>query len=118
MTEINPRAADHTEYRQGVRDLCARFGSDYWQDVDSRAEYPEKFVQALTEAGWLSALIRRNRGAHEHTKRGYLEDINRSAPTPRLPAQMTSWSCCGMDPEQAALLADYRARELLRQRSR
>ncbi|HEV8363822.1 MAG TPA: acyl-CoA dehydrogenase family protein [Gemmatimonadaceae bacterium] len=57
MTDINPRAADHAEYRQGVRDLCARFGSDYWQDVDSRAEYPEKFVQALTEAGWLAALI-------------------------------------------------------------
>ncbi|MDB4877874.1 MAG: acyl-CoA dehydrogenase [Gemmatimonadetes bacterium] len=57
MKEINPRAADHAEYRQAIRDLCSRFGSDYWQDVDSRAEYPEKFVQALTDAGWLAALI-------------------------------------------------------------
>jgi acyl-CoA dehydrogenase len=57
MKEINPRAADHAEYRQAMRDLCSRFGGDYWQDVDSRAEYPEKFVQALTDAGWLAALI-------------------------------------------------------------
>ena len=57
MTDINPRAADHAEYRHAVRELCSAFGSDYWQDVDSRAEYPENFVQALTEAGWLAALI-------------------------------------------------------------
>jgi len=57
MTDINPRASLHAEYRHAVRELCSAFGSDYWQDVDSRAEYPEKFVQALTEAGWLAALI-------------------------------------------------------------
>lgn len=81
MTEINPRAADHAEYRQGVRDLCARFGSDYWQDVDSRAEYPEKFVQALTDAGWLSALIptEYGGGGMSLTEASViLEEINRS----------------------------------------
>ena len=57
MNEINPRAADHAEYRRAIRDLCAAFGSDYWQDVDARAGYPEAFVQALTDAGWLAALI-------------------------------------------------------------
>jgi acyl-CoA dehydrogenase len=57
MKEINPRAADHAEYRQAVRDLCGAFGSDYWQEVDARAGYPEAFVQALTDAGWLAALI-------------------------------------------------------------
>jgi acyl-CoA dehydrogenase len=57
MKEINPRASDHAEYRQAVRDLCGAFGSDYWQEVDARAGYPEAFVQALTDAGWLAALI-------------------------------------------------------------
>ncbi len=81
MTDINPRAAEHAEYRQGVRDLCARFGSDYWQDVDSRAEYPEKFVKALTEAGWLAALIptEYGGGGMSVTEASViLEEINRS----------------------------------------
>lgn len=81
MTEINPRAADHAEYRRAVRDLCARFGSDYWQDVDSRVEYPEKFVQALTDAGWLSALIptEYGGGGMNITEASViLEEINRS----------------------------------------
>src|SRR3982750_2589108 len=57
MTDINPRWADHEEYRKGVRELCARFDSAYWQRVDKVPEYPEEFVRALTEAGWLAALI-------------------------------------------------------------
>ena len=55
--DINPRFAEHQEYRVAVRELCARFGSDYWQAMDERAAYPEAFVAALTEAGWLAALI-------------------------------------------------------------
>ena len=81
MTDINPRAAEHAEYRQGVRELCAKFASDYWQDVDSRAEYPEKFVQALTDAGWLSALIptEYGGGGMSVTEASViLEEINRS----------------------------------------
>lgn len=57
MTDINPRSSLHAEYRQAIRDLCAGFDSDYWQEVESHAGYPEKFVQALTDAGWLAALI-------------------------------------------------------------
>jgi acyl-CoA dehydrogenase len=57
MTEINPRAVEHEEYRAGVRELCARFDSAYWQRVEEESGYPEAFVDALTEAGWLSALI-------------------------------------------------------------
>ena len=57
MNDINPRASEHEEYRKGVRELCSRFGSAYWQRVDSVPEYPEEFVRALTEAGWLAALI-------------------------------------------------------------
>jgi acyl-CoA dehydrogenase len=43
--------------REGVRALCAQFDSAYWQKVDEARAYPEAFVDALTEAGWLSALI-------------------------------------------------------------
>jgi acyl-CoA dehydrogenase len=57
MTEINPRAVEHEEYRAGVRELCARFDSAYWQRVEEESGYPEAFVDALTDAGWLSALI-------------------------------------------------------------
>jgi acyl-CoA dehydrogenase len=57
MTEINPRAALHEEYRSGVRALCLRFDSAYWQRVEEESGYPEAFVQALTDAGWLAALI-------------------------------------------------------------
>jgi acyl-CoA dehydrogenase len=45
------------ELRSGVRELCARFPDEYWRRVDRREEYPQEFVEALTEAGWLAALI-------------------------------------------------------------
>jgi acyl-CoA dehydrogenase len=57
MPDINPKFDEFREYREAVRDLCARFGSEYWQRLDEHATYPEEFVQALTAAGWLSALI-------------------------------------------------------------
>jgi acyl-CoA dehydrogenase len=57
MVDINPRSSEFQEYRQAVRDLCARFDSQYWQEVEGHAGYPEAFVTALTEAGWLAALI-------------------------------------------------------------
>jgi acyl-CoA dehydrogenase len=43
--------------REGVRALCARFDSAYWQRVDAERGYPEAFVDALTGAGWLAAMI-------------------------------------------------------------
>jgi acyl-CoA dehydrogenase len=56
--EINPTAARRfPEYREAVRDLCRRFGSAYWIEVEQANEYPEAFVRALTDAGWLAALI-------------------------------------------------------------
>ncbi|MEP6691095.1 MAG: acyl-CoA dehydrogenase family protein [Gemmatimonadaceae bacterium] len=57
MSEINPRASEFQEYRQPVRELCSTFDSAYWASVDERAGYPEEFVKALTDAGWLAALI-------------------------------------------------------------
>jgi acyl-CoA dehydrogenase len=56
MHEI-PAADTHQDLREALRDLCAQFDSKYWQDVDDARGYPEAFVDALTEAGWLAALI-------------------------------------------------------------
>jgi len=45
------------EMREALRDLCSRYDSAYWQQVDHERGYPEAFVTAITEAGWLAALI-------------------------------------------------------------
>jgi acyl-CoA dehydrogenase len=47
----------HQEMRDAVRALCARFDSAYWQRIDAERGYPEAFVDALTSAGWLAAMI-------------------------------------------------------------
>ena len=47
----------YADLREGVRALCTQFDSAYWQKVDEARAYPEAFVDALTEAGWMSALI-------------------------------------------------------------
>ena len=81
MSDINPRFDEFAEYRRAVRELCSQFGSDYWQAVDERAEYPEAFVQALTVAGWLAALIPEEYGGGglSVTEASViLEEINRS----------------------------------------
>ena len=48
---------NHPDLRDAVRSLCLQFDSAYWQAVDEKRAYPEKFVDALTKAGWMSALI-------------------------------------------------------------
>ena len=81
MTDINPKSADFQDYRRAVRELCATFGSDYWRAMDERAEYPEAFVKALTDAGWLAALIPEEYGGGglSVTEASViLEEINRS----------------------------------------
>src|SRR3954453_18385019 len=45
------------ELREAVRALCARFPDSYFREVGRGHGYPEAFVRALTEAGWLAALI-------------------------------------------------------------
>jgi len=45
------------EIREAVQKLCARFGADYWRAADEKGAYPEEFVQAMTQDGWLAALI-------------------------------------------------------------
>jgi acyl-CoA dehydrogenase len=52
-----PHPDEHQEMRDALRDLCGRYESAYWQKVDADRGYPESFVDALTEAGWMAALI-------------------------------------------------------------
>jgi acyl-CoA dehydrogenase len=47
----------HQDLRSGVRDLCKAFPDSYWRELDARRAYPQAFVQALTDAGYLAALI-------------------------------------------------------------
>ncbi len=48
---------DHSEIREEVRKLCARFPGEYWRKLDEVRAYPTEFVSALTENGYLSVLI-------------------------------------------------------------
>jgi alkylation response protein AidB-like acyl-CoA dehydrogenase len=54
VTTGDPNTA---EIRAAVRSLCGRFPGAYWRELDRRREYPTAFVAALTEAGFLGALI-------------------------------------------------------------
>ena len=47
----------HAEIREEVAKLCARFPGEYWRKLDQQRAYPTEFVRALTEAGYLGALI-------------------------------------------------------------
>jgi acyl-CoA dehydrogenase len=45
------------EIRSAVASLCSKFGPDYWQKCEATERYPEEFVAAMSQAGWLAALI-------------------------------------------------------------
>src|SRR5918999_479870 len=67
--------------RQGVREACADFPDSYWRELDAKREYPESFVRAMAEAGYLAPLIPKEYGGMglgltETTV--ILEQINRS----------------------------------------
>ncbi len=48
---------NYADIRESVRALCAKFPDEYWRDLDRARAYPTAFVSALTEAGYLAALI-------------------------------------------------------------
>lgn len=56
MIELT-QSNNHHEIRDAIRDLCAAFPDEYFRKVDEARAYPEQFVNALTEAGWMAALI-------------------------------------------------------------
>ena len=71
----------YQELREAVRDLCSRFPDEYHRKVDEERAYPEAFVDELTKAGWLAALIPEEYGGSglgltEATV--IMEEINRS----------------------------------------
>ena len=85
-----------------MRELCTTFPSEYWRELDEQHAYPEEFVKALTEAGWLAALIpdEYGGGGLGITEASViLEEINRSGATPaRATRRCTSWArCCATD---------------------
>jgi acyl-CoA dehydrogenase len=57
MTTELPPVDEHQELRDAIRALCAGFDAPYWQNIDEQRAYPQAFVEALTGAGWLAALI-------------------------------------------------------------
>jgi acyl-CoA dehydrogenase len=80
-----PTGADRddpdAELRAAVRALCAQFPAPYFREVDARRAYPDEFVDALTRAGWLAALIPEEYGGAGLGLRQasvIMEEINRS----------------------------------------
>ncbi len=70
-----------SEIREAVRALCAQFPDEYHRKIDEEKSYPEEFVDALTHAGWLAAMIPEEYGGSglglaEATV--VMEEINRS----------------------------------------
>ena len=49
--------AEHDDLRDALRSLCAEFPAEYHRKHGAAASYPEEYINALTEAGWLSAMI-------------------------------------------------------------
>ncbi len=69
------------EIRDAIRDLCSQFPPEYFRKVDHERGYPEEFVNTLTEAGWLAALIPEEYGGSglSLTEASVImEEINRS----------------------------------------
>jgi acyl-CoA dehydrogenase len=71
----------NADLRRGVREVCARFPGEYWRKLDAARRYPEEFVGALGEAGYLAALIPEEYGGMGLDLSGacaILEEVNRS----------------------------------------
>src|SRR4030081_3316418 len=71
----------HEDIRDAVRALCAEFPGEYFRKIDEARCYPEEFVNALTKAGWLAALIPQEYGGSGlglTEASVIMEEINRS----------------------------------------
>jgi acyl-CoA dehydrogenase len=76
-----PTPDKYQELRDALRGLCGQFDSAYWQKVDHERGYPEAFVDALAEAGWLAALVPQQYGGSGlglAEASVIMEEINRS----------------------------------------
>jgi acyl-CoA dehydrogenase len=61
-SSASSHAKAHQDLRDAIRALCARFPDEYFRKVDAARGYPTEFVDALTQAGWLAALIPQDYG--------------------------------------------------------
>jgi acyl-CoA dehydrogenase len=52
-----PAPDQHQELREALRDLCRGYPDEYWRKIDYERDFPVAFIDALTKAGWLAALI-------------------------------------------------------------
>ena len=76
-----PPTPAYQDLRDAVRALCAEFPDAYHREVDAQRAYPEAFVDALTKAGWMAAMI-----PHEYGGSGLglteasviMEEVNRA----------------------------------------
>ena len=71
----------YQEMRDAVRQLCQQFPDAYFRQKDEARAYPEEFVNALTQAGWLAALIPQEYGGAGLSMAEasvIMEEINRS----------------------------------------
>jgi acyl-CoA dehydrogenase len=71
----------YQDIRDAVRSLCAEFPAEYFRKIDEQRGYPEQFVNALTKAGWLAALIPQEYGGSGlglTEASVIMEEINRS----------------------------------------
>ncbi len=82
MSASAPKQTEsHAEMREALRALCLEYDGAYWQGIDEARGYPEAFVDALTKAGWLAALIPEEYGGSGLTLTEasvIMEEINRS----------------------------------------
>ena len=78
---MNQSADQYQDIRDGVRALCAEFPDEYHRKIDEARTYPEAFVDALTKAGWLAAMIPQEYGGSGlglAEASVIMEEINRS----------------------------------------
>jgi acyl-CoA dehydrogenase len=71
----------YQEIRDAVRALCAEYPDEYHRKIDEQRGYPEAFVDALTKAGWMAALIPQEYGG---SGLGLTDVQHGHAPSPRL----------------------------------
>jgi acyl-CoA dehydrogenase len=114
-----PSADLHDDLRRAVRDLCKAFPDAYWRELDAARAYPDAFVKALTDAGYLAALIPEaygGSGLGVTEASIILEEINRSGGNAgACHAQMYTMGTLlrhGSDPQKRAYLPKIAAGEL------
>ena len=54
---VSEQQDEYADIRNAVAKLCAQFPGEYWRKLDREMKYPSEFVNALTQAGYLSVLI-------------------------------------------------------------